>query len=72
MSSAVKQCQEIVKTELIEIETINSCRTTSSEGESQGVSQNKAEGDCPKGGNCGSKGRMRQRLLLTSSVFFKP
>ena len=58
VSSAIKQCQEIVKTELIEIETINSCHIRSSEGESQGVSQNKAGGDCPEGGNCGSKGRM--------------
>ena len=72
VSSAIKQCQEIVKTELIEIETINSCHITSSEGESQGVSQNKAEGDCPKGGNCGSKGRKKQLLLQTSSVFLKP
>lgn len=71
MSSAIKQCQEIVKTKLIEIETINSCRIMSSEGERPGVSQNKAKRECPKGWKLWIQREDETSFTPTSSMFLK-
>ena len=72
MPSALKQCQEIAKTKLIKIETINSCSIMSSEGERESVSQNKAKRESPKGGESLIQREEEKSFTLTSSMFLKP